>query len=320
MYFEIEEEIIMRKTVLVLLLAAILVMGGCVAEGGAESDKMSVVATNFVCYDFARQIGGDSADVRLLIAPGTEVHTFEPSPADILAIGRADLFVYIGGESDVWAEGILESFDEGPQAVRLMDSVDAVPEEEEGEEEEGHDHGEEEIEYDEHIWTSPKNALRMMEALRDAMMEASPEYAQEFADNADGYMAEIRALDEAFEEIVENGRVKTVVFADRFPFLYFTREYGLEHYAAYPGCAREMEPSVKTLAELIRTVRENDIRVVYTIEMSSGSIARTIAGETEAEVMEMHSCQTVTLDEFNAGETYVSLMRRNAEALKKGLE
>ena len=301
----------MKKRFLLIVIAALTLCAAGRAEG-----RLNIVATDFPCYDFARQVAGEAADVTLLIHPGVEVHSYDPSPADILAINDADLFVYIGGEGDAWADGILAGFDgEGPQTLRMMDAVALL--EEEGEEEA---HGHEAPEYDEHIWTSPRNAASMVRALSDALTQIDPERAEAYAQGADVYIAEIDRIDAAFREIVDHSELKEVVFADRFPFLYFVREYGLDYVAAFPSCTADTEPTPQTILTLIREVTANDLPAVYTIELSTQAVAKTVAEETGAEILTMHSIQTVTQDEFDAGETYVSLMWKNVEALREGLK
>ena len=297
----------MRK--LIVLIVALLALG---MAAGAE---LNVVATDFPCYDLARQVAGENGSVTLLIHPGVEVHSYEPSPADILAISGADLFVYIGGESDAWADSILAGFDgEGPKALRMMDAVSLL--EEEGED--GHVH--DEPEYDEHIWTSPVNAVKMVEAIRDELSGIDPAHADAYAANADSYIGQIEAIDADFRAIVDASETRELVFADRFPFLYFVREYGLDYVAAFPSCTADTEPTPQTILTLIRAVAENHLPAVFTIEMSTQAVARTVAEETGAEILTLHSLQTVTQDEFDAGETWVSLMQKNVEALREGLK
>ena len=289
--------------------------------GFACAETLDVVATNFPCYDFARQVAGEAAEIRMLIRPGTEVHAFEPAPSDILTIADADLFVYVGGESDSWADDILESFDDAPKVVRVMDHVSLLEEEHyEGDGHSHHHHHEHgELALDEHIWTSPKNALQMLRAVEDALCDASPENAETFRANANAYAVQIEALDTELKNIVAGAKRHTLVVADRFPFLYMAHDYGLEYNAAFTSCASETEPSAKKLVELIEAIRADEIPVVYTIEMSAGNIARTLAEETGAEIMELHSVQTVRQTEFDKGESYVSLMRKNLAAIEKGL-
>lgn len=297
---------------LMIALTALLVI--CCAAAAAEG-RLSVVATDFPCYDLARQAAGDLAEVTLLIQPGMEVHAYDPAPADILKIGGADLFVCIGGESDAWADGILESFGaEAPAVLRMMDAVD--PLEEEGDE--AHHHGDG-PEYDEHIWTSPVNAAAMARAVGDALAGIDGAHAETYRENAEAYAQKLEDIDAEIRALVEGAARRELVFADRFPFLYFVREYGLGYVAAFPSCTSDTEVSPKTLAALIRKVRDDGIPVVYTIEMSTQNVARSVAEETGAEILTLHSLQNVTLDEFNAGESCASIMEKNVEALRRGL-
>ena len=301
----------MKKRLLMGLLAAMAVL----LLGCARAQAAEIVTTSFPCYDFARQIAGDAAQVRMLIRPGTEVHSYEPTPADILAIGDSDLFVAIGGESDAWIDGILGSMGGGaPRSIFLMDSVEALEEEEV----EGYEHHHE-TELDEHIWTSPKNALKMLQSAADAICEVDPAHAEIYRKNAKEYESAIAELDARLTEIVQNGVRNEMIFADRFPFLYLAHDYGISYRAAFNSCTAESEPSAQKMVELIQAIENDHIPVIYTIEMSNGAIARTLADETGAEILNMHSMQTVTQVEFDAGETYITLMRKNLDAIERGL-
>ena len=300
----------MKKLVLILAMLMALCLGAQ-AEGG-----LKIVCTDFPCYDFARQAAGEGAAVTMLLKPGVEAHSFEPTPADILAIGGADLFVYIGGESDAWADSILAGFDgDGPAVLRMMDCVDGLIEEE------GDEHGHEDgPEYDEHIWTSPKNARRMVLAAGETLARIDPDRGAEYQRNAEAYAGAIDGIDRAIEDVVARAARRTLVFADRFPFVYLTRAYDLDYLAAFPSCTADTEPSAQTVMGLIQKVAQEHIPAVYTIEMSTQAIARTVAEETGAAILTLHSMQTVSQSEFDAGQTYVSLMEKNVEALKAGLE
>ena len=297
----------MRKVFVLIL--ALLLCCGALAEGG-----LKIVCTDFPCYDFARHAAGEGAEVTMLLKPGVEAHSYEPTPADILAIGDADLFVYIGGESDAWADSILAGFDgaDAPALLRMMDCVDGLIEEE------GDGHGDA-PEYDEHIWTSPKNAARMALAAGEALAAVDPSNAEQYTQNARSYADEINAIDAEIESVVAGAARKTLVFADRFPFVYLTRAYGLDYLAAFNSCTADTEPSAKTVMTLIQKMEGERIPAVYTIELSTQAIARTVAEETGARILTLHSMQTVSQSEFDAGETYASIMQRNVEALKEGL-
>ena len=290
----------MRRSIVLTIIMVFLIV--LTAAAGAE---VSVTVTDFPCYDFVRAVMGTGDGINMLIKPGTEVHSFDPTPKDITDVLSCDVFVYIGGESDAWAEGIIS--DSSGLTVRLMDSVE--PELEEGSADE----------YDEHIWTSPVNAVSMVKRVRDALIEADPENAGTYSANAESYITELLRLDGELRELVEGAERNELVFGDRFPFIYLAKEYGLTCYAAFPSCTAQSEPSARVMGELISRIEEDGIPCVYTIELSNGAIARTLSDETGCGIETLHSMQNVTLEEFEGGETYISIMEKNISALEKGL-
>lgn len=318
------------KRLLSLLLAGVLLLGtlcGCSVPAKQE-EGLSVVATIFPQYDFARQVMGSSDDLTMLLRPGQEVHSYEPTPQDIIAIQNCDLFIYVGGESDAWIEDVLEGMDTSHMVIlSLMDLVDPLEEDTdsvlENPEEHSHEDGEathlHEEEYDEHVWTSPKNAMLITQAICDALCDIDPSNAQIYRQNTAAYLEQLEELDQDFREVIGSASRDTLIFGDRFPLLYFVREYGLNYYAAFPGCASETEPSAATVARLIDLVREEQVPVVYQIELSNGNIARSIADSSGAKVETFYTCHNIARDDFNAGETYLSLMERNVNSLKEAL-
>ena len=325
-----------QRMLLFFIMTAGLLLTGCSAvrpEAGPAPDggeRVRVAATIFPPCDFVRQIGGEYVDVVQLLKPGMEPHSYEPSPADIIRIMDSDLFLYAGGESDVWVEEILEGSDHAPVSCSLLDWVDPLEEEtSEGMQvkEHHHEHAEgetdgvhlEETEYDEHVWTSPVNAQLLVEQIRDVLISLDPCREEIYEKNAAAYLEELRALDEDYRQMTENAKRKTLVFGDRFPFLYLVRTYGLEYYAAFPGCSGESEPSAATIAFLTDQVEEEGIPVVFQLELSNGRVADAIAEAAGAETEILHSCHTLTVSEAERGETYLSLMRRNLEALRRAL-
>lgn len=318
------------KRLLSLLLAGVLLLGalcGCSVPAKQE-EGLSVVATIFPQYDFARQVMGSSDDLTMLLRPGQEVHSYEPTPQDIIAIQNCDLFIYVGGESDAWIEDVLEGMDTSHMVIlSLMDLVDPLEEDTdsvlENPEEHSHEDGEathlHQEEYDEHVWTSPKNAMLITQAICDALCDIDPSNAQTYRQNTADYLEQLEGLDQDFREVISNAGRDTLIFGDRFPLLYFVREYGLNYYAAFPGCASETEPSAATVARLIDLFREEQVPVVYQIELSNGNIARSIADSSGAKVETFYTCHNITRDDFNAGETYLSLMKCNVNSLKEAL-
>ncbi|MDO4812721.1 MAG: metal ABC transporter substrate-binding protein [Eubacteriales bacterium] len=307
-------------------LLCVLLLTGCAAraEHTADDGKMSVVCTLFPYYDFARQIAGDRAEVTLLLSPGREAHSFEPTPRDALTIASADVFVYNGGEGELWVEEMLDSSGENiGTALCMMDCVDAHEEEiVEGMQVHEHEHEHEdsdEIEYDEHIWTSPQNAIVLCRAVCEAMCAQDEKNAEAYRANCERCCTELAALDGEFRALREEAKRDLLIFADRFPFLYFCEEYDLHYRAAFHGCSTDTEPSLATLKFLIDKVEQENIPVVYTVDLSSRKIAEVVAESTGAEVGVLYSMQTVSRADFEAGETYVSLMERNLETLREGL-
>ena len=266
-----------KRAFLCMISALLLLLSACgqSTEEDTDPDQLTVVATVFPAYDFARAVGGDLADVQLLLPPGTESHSYEPTPADILAVQDCDLFIYLGGESDTWVETILESVELRGQTLRMVDCVPLLEEETvEGMEsyEEGHDHDHDEapglgevVGYDEHVWTSPKNAALITRAVGDKLAELDPANADTYAANSADYAAQIEDLDREFADFFAGVEDRTMVFGDRFPLRYFAEEFNIDYYAAFPGCSTQTEPSAATIAFLTDKVREEQIPTVWYI-------------------------------------------------------
>ncbi len=310
----------MRKRVCALLLALVLLCGAfaCGAKETPQTDgRPSVVVTIFPQYDFIRAIAGDAVRLTMLVKPGSEVHGFDPTFSEVQEILTSDLFVYVGGESDKWVNDVLSKTDAPVNAVALLDMVDTLDEERtEGMQGEAED----EPEADEHVWTSPRNAMRIVKTLADALCDLLPEQADAFRKNADEYLAELQSLDDAFHAVMQNAVRKTVVFADRFPFRYLCDQLGLSYDAALPGCSSNEEVSLSTIAYLIARVREENLPGVFIVEFSDGRTADAVASATGCEIWLLHSCHNVSKEDFENGVTYLDLMRQNVEALKKAVD
>ena len=310
----------MRKCWMALLLCCLLALTGCGARETqeAEDGRLQIVTTVFPAYDFARAAAGELADVRLLLPPGTESHSYEPTPADILAVQDCDLFVYLGGESDAWVETILSAADRQGIDLRMLDCVDLLEEETtEGMETEEHDHGPGDVvEMDEHVWTSPKNAAAITRAIGAALGQVDPAHGEDFTAGAEDYAGELEALDREFADFFTSRPDGVLVFGDRFPLRYFAAEYGVEYYAAFPGCSTQTEPSAATVAFLTELVRDREVSTVWYIEFSNHLVADSIAEAAGAETAMFHTCHNVTQAEMDGGATYLSLMQGNLETLR----
>jgi len=340
--------------------SAAAVLAGCGATGGAaqsagsaassqaQEAKLRVTTTVFPAYDFARAVCGDLAEVTLLLPPGAESHSYEPTPKDIVNVGNSDLFLYLGGESDTWVETLLKTVDDGVSRMKMMDCVDLKEEAEiEGmTAEEGHSHSGDDhdhdgdahdedaqnpdedahaqdvdehgqvLEYDEHVWTSPVNAAAITTAIGEKMAELDPAHAETYRANAADYTEKLMALDKEFGDFFDTVSNKTMVFGDRFPLRYFADEYGINCYAAFPGCSTQTEPSAATIAFLTEKVKEEGLETVYYIEFSNHLVADSIAEATGAKTALFHSCHNVSKAEMDAGATYLTLMEGNLETLK----
>ena len=309
-------------------------------ENGRSEARISVVTTIFPPYDFVREIAGDRVELKMLLKPGEESHSYEPTPQDIIAIQESDVFIYTGGENDVWVEDILSSMPEGGRlTLRMIDCVDTVEEEHvEGmKESPGHDHDDHEEddadpyggeagedthsvhEIDEHVWTSPVNAALIVERIKEILIQADPSGEAVYEENAAAYEEELAKLDQEFRDVADHARRKLLIFGDRFPFRYFADEYGLDYYAAFPGCAGDTEPSAATMAFLIDKVKEEKVPAVLKMELSNDDIANAIAEATGTEVKVFYSCHNLSAEDFESGETYLSMMQKNVETLKEVL-
>jgi zinc transport system substrate-binding protein len=300
-----------------ILLAAVISLSGCsIPADESDTGGLNVVTTIFAPYDFVRQLSsGTDTQVSMLLSPGTEVHSYDPTVQDIVSISECDLFIYTGGENDEWVEDILSSLDKPVRTFKMMDHVTKVEEEIK----DGMQSLEDDTEWDEHVWTSPANVADISLALADELSELDAENASVYHNNLQSYLKELDSLDGEFREVVENAQHNTMIFADRFPVRYFTEEYGLDYFAAYPGCAADTEPSAGTLIFLINRVRDENIKAVFYIEMSDERIADTVCEATGTQKLLFHSCHNISKDEFENGETYISIMRKNLENLKIAL-
>ncbi|MCI8841196.1 metal ABC transporter substrate-binding protein [Oscillibacter sp.] len=305
-------------------LCALLLLTACGPDLPPEdSERPQIVATVFPAYDFARSAAGELADVTLLLPPGAESHSYEPTPADILRVQRCDLFIYLGGESDAWVDTILSAIEPQGDVLRMIDCVDLLEEETvEGmqgghDHEEGHDHLGEVLSMDEHVWTAPRNAAAVTRIIGQRLALLDRSNGEAYAAGAEAYALELEELDRDFAAFFDTLPDRTIVFGDRFPLLYFAEAYDLDYYAAFPGCGAQTEPSAATVAFLTRKVREEGLPAVWYIEFSNHLVADSIAEAAGVETAQFHTCHNVSRADLEAGATCLSLMRANLEALRE---
>lgn len=296
----------MKKIVICLLCLCLLC--GCNAQSVKNDNKITVVTTIFPLYDFARAIGGERLDLQMLIKAGNEVHSYDPLPSDMMSVYNSDLFLYIGGESDAWVDSLLDNT--SINSVSLIDCVSCVSDQHIHH---THNHA------DEHIWTSPNNAVLMLETICQELIAIDPDYSEIYKKNCEDYIKKINSASKEIEELVSKTKTPFIVVADRFPFGYFTEQYDIDYEAAFDGCAVSSDISLKTMARITKTIKERNIGTVFCTELSNQSIAKALNEELGVEVLELHSAHNVTLDDFNSGITYVDILNRNKNVLERGI-
>ena len=330
----------MKKILLSMAAFMLMILTACQAEtaGDVKTDEVkaasdssiSIVATIFPEYDWAKEILGDKAidaQLTLLLDNGVDLHSYQPTAEDIVKISNSDIFIYVGGESDEWVEDVLKTADNKELiAINLLDCLGENVKEEElvegmqGEEEE--EEGEEEPEYDEHVWLSLKNAGILCDEIEKAIEKVDPENAETYKENCTAYKQKLAELDAQYKETVDGAANKTLLFGDRFPFRYMVDDYGLDYYAAFVGCSAETEASFETITFLAGKVDEKKLKNVMTIEGSDGKIAQTIIDNTNdksQKILTLNSMQSVTSKDIDDGEKYLTIMESNLNVLKDAL-
>ena len=297
-------------------------------------------------------------DLKMTVTPGQDSHSFEPKPSDVIQMENADVLIYNGGSLETWIDTWLDSLNNKNQIqMKMMDYVDVLNEEivegmdtrfeehdhdehshkednhnKENHKEDSHsedssndsefhneDSEEGHEETDEHIWTSPVNEIIMTEKICETLSKALPEEKENFQKNAESYISQLKELDNEFRTIVENAKINEIIFADKFPLQYFAKEYGLKYYAAFPGCGSDMEPSAKTIGFLVDKIKEDNIKAVFYLELSSHIVADAIETDTGAKPLQFNSCHNITQKQFDSGVTYIDLMKENVNNLKIAL-
>lgn len=369
--FSRKTEFLRKSVVFIVTISMILGMAGCGKTTEKEDNyRLKIVTSLFPYYDMARAVIGDvkGIDLKMIVTPGQDSHSFEPTPSDVIQMENADVLIYNGGSLETWIDTLLDSLNNKNQIqMKMMDYVDVLNEEivegmdtrfeehdheehshkednhnkenhkedshsEENHKEDNHsedssndsefhneDSEEEYEETDEHIWTSPVNEIIMTEKICETLSKALPEEKENFQKNAENYISQLKELDNEFRTIVENAKTKEIIFADKFPLQYFTKEYGLKYYAAFPGCGSDMEPSAKTIAFLVDKIKEDNIKAVFYLELSSHIVADAIETDTGAKPLQFNSCHNITQKQFDSGVTYVDLMKENVNNLKIAL-
>ncbi len=315
----------MKRIISLLIVALMLLLSGCGkaentgSTGEIKDTKISIVCTVFPSYDFAREIVGDKGEVTLLLPPNAESHSFSPTLSDIALIEDCDLFIYVGGDIDPWAADIIENSNNTDRInLSLLDVI--------GVEEHTHEDGKASVtitdfneEADEHIWTSISNSIKIVKSIADKVTEIDKANETTYSITKAEYVNKLWELKSDFQKVVDESTRDTLVFADRFPFYWLTKEFSLKAVAALSGCSSDTEPTLTQLKNVIEEVRVNNIPVVLYIESSNGKIADKVVAETGTEKRLFHSCHNLSKEELDKGENYISLMQKNLIVLKEAL-
>ena len=347
-----KKEIIKKIVSILMCTTLVIAMAGCNKTEERDSAKVQIVATLFPQYDFAKQIGGDKVQVTMLLSPGMESHSYDPTPADIVNINKSALFIYTGKYMETWADTIIDSID--TKTVHVLDvsqGIELEKEEDEHEHEDIHvedehsedehtedEHTEEEHsdsehndekdshnseghshEYDPHIWTSPVKAMQMVNNILEALKEVDPDNADYYTENANNYIEQLTELDTEFRDVVKNANRTDIYFGGRFAMHYFAEEYGLTCISAYDSCSSETEPSAGMVAAIIDSMEHTGAKVIYHEELVDPQVAETIADTVNGKTLLLHSCHNVSKDDFEKGVTYLDLMKQNVINLEEGL-
>lgn len=309
------------KKFLAVIIAAVTILClfcSCSNVQTEEQNGIKIVCTAFPQYDFAKNIlGSAEGKIILLTDNGADLHSYEPTAADIIEISSADLFIYVGGVSDEWVDGIIKSANNPElKTLAITDTVETLYDERESGTHHDHEH---ELQKDEHIWLSLKNAVEITKAISRKMCEADSENASVYTANANAYIEKINALDKEYESVINSAKRNILLFADRFPFRYLTESYSLEYYAAFSGCSSESEASFETMAFLIDKTKELSLPVILTIDGSDGSLAKTVSDAAGAKIRTLDSCQSVSITDIENGTDYLKIMASNLEVLKEAL-
>ena len=309
-------------TIVLIFSLLIVVIGRLKKPTNQSNEKVKIIATIFPQYDFAKQIGGDKVDVSLLLTPGTETHSYEPTPQDIINVNKSDLFIYTGENMEPWADKIAEGIDSNTVILDASKNValkKTEHEENDDDEDEENHHGEHEHKYDPHIWLDPQNAIIMVNNITEELCNIDPENESYYKQNAQEYVQKLNELDTDIQNTIKSSKTNKVAFGGTFAYMYFVEKYNLDYATAYASCGEDAEPSVSNVKKVIDYINKNKLPVVFYQEHSAGKIADAIASETGSQKLVFHTIHNVSSQELADGETYISLMKKNLENLRAAL-
>ena len=327
-----------KLNVLFFMLVVVLFAAACDTNNEKSDDsKITIMTTLFPQYDFARQIVGDKCEVKLLLPPGIDSHSYEPTPNDIIDINDSEMIIYTGDDMEAWVATILDAIDN--DKLNVVDVSEGIELLETGAVEHTHSHEHEEDEHaedehthevdleyghvhgiDPHFFTSPKNAVIMMNTILEQIVKLDPENEDYYRKNAEAYIEKINEVDEKIHHIVEEAENKTLYFGGKFAMLYFVNDYHLSYVSPFDSCSHESEANPKSIVDIIECMNDHGADTVFYEELADPKVAKMIAEEINGNTLLLHSCHNVSKEDLEKGVTYVDLMNQNAENLMKGLK
>ncbi len=316
------------KRFLALILAvtmAATIFGGCSSAPAKDEGKLNIVTTIFPEYDWVSNItsGAEDVNITLLLENGADLHSYQPTAEDIVKISSCDVFIYVGGESDKWVDDALKgATNKEMTVINLLDILGTKAKEEETvegmqaghEEKDGKEEAEEEVELDEHVWLSLKNASMLCGKISDKLSKKDAKNKELYSKNTENYLKKLNELDARYKAVRDSAKYDTLIFADRFPFRYLIDDYNLKYYAAFSGCSAESEASFETVAFLAKKLDELKLPALMKIDGSDGKIANTVlqtSNQKNAQILELNSMQSVNKKDIEEGKTYLSIMESN---------
>lgn len=296
---------------LFITLGSLLILSSC--NNYIDNGKLTVVTTIFPIYDIVKSITDDTVNIDLMISPGQDIHSYDPSTDDIITVKKSDLFIYIGDNMETWVPDLTKNQPDmfvleltKDERIKLSSL-------------EHHEHHEHDHNVDMHIWTNPYYVLIMVELITNALVEVNPSYKELYKSNALEYTQEVNKIIDDINEIVDNKKRNTLYFGAPFAFYYFTTAFGLEHKTVYDTCSIEVEPTIDKILSINKEIIEKNIPVVYTKELLNDNIARKLIEGSNAKLMILHSGHNVSSSDFEKGITFLEIWQNNIEALKEGL-
>lgn len=318
------------KTFIISLV--ILLMSGCSKNTDHEeinSGRLKIITTLFPQYDFVKEIGKDKVDVNLLLPPGVESHSYEPTPKDMVDIKNADIFIYTGEYMEPWAKKIADNIEgynliitDASEGVELLEGHGHEEDEHEGhenEEDENEDHAHDHSDKDPHIWLDPIYAQKMIDNITVALTKADKENKEFYIKNAEEYKKQLDLLDKEIAEALEKVNSKKVIYGGHSAFSYFARRYNLEFITPYKGFSPNAEPTPKMIIELIKNIEDAGVKSIFYEELIDPKVAKIISSETGAKMILLHGAHNLSKEEIKSDVRYIDIMKGNLERLKEGL-